>query len=122
MLDAILSFLGPVLGFLANQYGTVGMVIGYVVLVGLPLVSVLIEVADALVKLTVSPADDAVMGTVEAVWAKVMPWLELLPHVNLPLSPVIQAVLKYAGKGVGAVVGAIKGWMGGGSPPPASAA
>jgi hypothetical protein len=74
---------------MAAQNPDIGMITGYLVLVVLPIMSVLIEVLEAAVKLTESKADDEFAAKVKAVWSKVSPILEVLPHINLPLAPAI---------------------------------
>lgn len=108
-----LSWLAPIVSMAAAKYGIIGQICAYLVLVGIPVMSVLIEVLDAAVKLIGNASEQAFAGKVDAVWAKVMPVLEVLPHVNLPLSPVIVKVLSMAGKVAAAAIGAIKGWTSG---------
>lgn len=111
MLDTMLQVAQGLIGFLSTQWGDTGKIVGYVVVYGIPFISILIEVAEFIVALTPSKEDDVAVSKVRAVWAKVLPWMEALPHVNLPLSPVALKVMKYAQKGISAVKAAIQGWM-----------
>ena len=109
-MDTALQIAGGIIGFLSAQWGQTGLVVGYLVVYGIPAVSILIEVAEFIVGLTPSKQDDEIVNKVQAVWQKVMPWLEALPHVNLPLSATANLILKYVVKGLDAAKGAIQGW------------
>jgi len=98
MLDSILNFVAPALAFLASKYGPIGEAFGYIVLFGIPLVSILIEIAETAAALTKSASDDAAVADAKTKWAKVVKTLEFLPHVNLPLAPIFLKILAIAGK------------------------
>ena len=110
MISSAAQFAGPILGFLAANYGGVALALGYVVLFGIPLVSILIELMDFIVALSVSKADDAVAAKIDAAWAKILPILEVLPHANIPISATLQMILSYSAKGLAALKGAVQGW------------
>jgi phage-related protein len=109
-MDAAFGFITTVLAFLSEKYGIVGVILAYALAIA-PIVSALIEILEAVVLVTESKKDDEVAAKIRAVWSKVLPYLELLPHVNLPVAPVIAKVLGYVLKGVSAIKGALAGWF-----------
>ncbi len=113
MIDSIMAILSPILAFLSEKYGVVGLVLGYLVLIVAPLVSILIEVLEAVVALTPSTKDDDFAAKVKAAWAKYgLPVLELLPHANIPLAPLAIKILDYAKRGAAALLAGIKAFLG----------
>lgn len=110
MLDQIIGFIAPILGFLSQKYGVIGTVGGYLLFVIAPIVSLLIELLEMAVTLTVSEKDDAFARKVRAVWSKILPILEVFPHVNVPVGAGLAKILKYVGKGIKAAMAAIAAW------------
>lgn len=110
MVDSGLSFLATMVGLLADKFGPIGTVIAYV-LFFVPIVSVLIELLEFCVQMTESKADDAFAAKVRAAWDKAVPFLEILPHSNLPISPILMKVAGFLTKGVAAVKGGVQGWL-----------
>jgi hypothetical protein len=86
MLDQILGFVMPIIAYMGEKYGVVGTVIAYATLVVAPIVSVLIELFELVASVTASKSDDATAAKIKAFWAKVLPVMEMLPHVNLPIA------------------------------------
>lgn len=110
MIATILSLLNPLIALLANQFGLFGLILAYLLAIS-PIVSILIELLELIVKLTQTNKDDEAVAKIQAVWDKVLPYIELLPHVNLPLAPIVMVILKYVVKGASALKGAILGWL-----------
>lgn len=106
----VLGYLAPFIGSIADKVGVVGMIIAYLLLFVVPVVSILIEVAEGIAAFTETKSDDEAVAKIKSGWAKVVPILELLPHVNLPLAPAVTKILFYAKKFAKAVAGALKGW------------
>ena len=86
MLENSLAVATGLISFLTQHWGVVGTIIGTLIVWGIPVVSLLIEILEFAVALTPSKKDDEVVIKVRARWEKILPWLELLPHVNIPLS------------------------------------
>lgn len=74
-------------------------------------VGLLIEGAEVVAALTASKKDDAAVAKIKAIKDKVIAVLEIIPHANIPVAPVILKVLAAVGKGVSvlkAAIGAFK--------------
>lgn len=112
MLDQILGFIMPIIAYMGEKYGIVGTVIAYATLVVAPIVSVLIEVLEAVVLITASKSDDAFAAKVKAMWAKVLPVMEMLPHVNVPVAAAAVKVVAMVVKVAGVVKNIIAGIFG----------
>jgi hypothetical protein len=110
MFESIFAFLNPILGFLVEKYGVVGEVLGYVVLIGLPIITILVEIADFIVIMTPSPKDDEFMAKVHAFLNRVMPVLQMLPHMQIGIPAKIAMVFGYIKRGFAALKGAVAGW------------
>jgi len=82
MIEQIVLWLLPIL---ANKLPWLPEVTGYVI-VSMVIVSPLIELIEAITKLTASTADDAVAAKIKSIRDKVLPVLEVLPHVNIPVA------------------------------------
>lgn len=108
--DAIFAMLSPILSFFSEKYGIVGQILAYGLFIA-PIVSVIIEMIEFVVSFTASKSDDEFAAKLKAGWAKVMPILELLPHANIPLSPIMIKVVMYVMKSTSALKGAIQGWL-----------
>lgn len=109
MFESIMAFVGPIIAALVQQYGFVGLIIGYL-LAAIPVVSLVIEVAEAVVLLSVSDKDDKAVAAAKAKWASVLKVVEFLPHVNVPIAPVIAKVVAYVAKAGKALMAALKAW------------
>jgi hypothetical protein len=95
-----------IVGFLIGKYPVFANIGAYsIVLMGG--VMALIEACEGVVLLTESKKDDEILGKVKMVAKKMIPVLEMLPHVNLPLA---QGAL-VAVKVMKAIGGAIKGYF-----------
>lgn len=111
LISSLLPFLKPLLDLAVEKYGAIAVVIAYLLFVVAPIVTVLIEAAEALVILSASNKDDQAVARVKAVWTgKVLPILELLPHVNLPVAPFAAQLVIYIRKGANAAKAAIQAW------------
>lgn len=107
-MDALLpEFIKNLILMLTEKYSVLGMVLGYLVLVGIPVMSTLIEVLEAAVKLTAGTKDDEFALKVRALWAKILPWLEALPHVNIPIADAIVKAVGIFMKAARAIMAAI---------------
>lgn len=106
-----MDWLTTIITMLSQKYAVVGTVLGYIVLVGIPLMTVLIDVMDAVVKATVSSSDDAFAAKVDAIWAKVLPFLEVLPHMNLPISAAVMKVITLVMKVLNSIKAAVVAWF-----------
>ncbi|OPZ24608.1 MAG: hypothetical protein BWZ03_00083 [bacterium ADurb.BinA186] len=76
-------------------------VIGIITANGVVLVTgvgVLIEIVEVIAKLTPSQKDDEIVSKAKKIRDKVVPILELIPHVNLPVAPVILKAISLLGK------------------------
>ena len=73
-------------------------------------VNVLIEAVEVVVALTPSKKDDDMAAKVKGMLAKAIPYIEYLPHTNVPIAPVVLAVTKMVGKIAKAIIGAVKGF------------
>lgn len=110
MIDAIFTFLGPVLTFLSTQYGQVGTIIGYLVFIVAPAMTILIELAETVVILTASTKDDQAVASIKTFWGKFLKFLEVIPHANIPIAPSLAKVLLYFTKGGAAAKAALDAW------------
>lgn len=102
-LSMIASFLVAKFPLLA-QYGA--QAIAVCMLVGL-----LIEGVEVVAALTASKKDDEAVAKIKSVKDKVIGVLEVIPHANIPVAPVILKLMAAVGKGVKvlkAAVGAFK--------------
>ena len=79
---------------------------GYI-LASLVVVSPLIELVELVAKLTPSPKDDEAVSKVKVVAQKIIPVLEALPHVNLPVAKWLVVGAKLIRKGAAA----LKAWL-----------
>lgn len=102
-----MDMLNTLIVLFSDKYGTVGMVLAHLLFVG-PVVSILIECLEAVVTLTESTEDDEFAHKVKTAWGKVLPVLEALPHVNLPIAPVIVKIVTMMVKIAKGVIGFIK--------------
>lgn len=110
-MDLILSalpFLKPIFEFLAKEYGTVGIIIAYLLIVVGPSVTLLIELMELIVSITVSKKDDAFAAKVKLYWSKILPIFEILPHANVPIAAGAKKLVEYLGKAVLAIRSAIE--------------
>lgn len=57
-------------------------------------IGVLIEIVEVVAKLTPSQKDDEAIEKAKALKKKVIGVLELLPHVNIPIAPVVLKVIE----------------------------
>lgn len=108
----MLDMFQAIMALLMEKFGAVGVVIAYL-MACVPMMSAILVAAEALVKLTDKPEDDEAVSKVRAMYDKVLPYLEILPHMNLPV--VDAAVAKIIGliiKVCAGIVGAIKGFKG----------
>jgi mannose/fructose/N-acetylgalactosamine-specific phosphotransferase system component IIC len=112
MLDSVLGFLSPIFAFLVAKYGIIGSIIAYGIAIA-PIVTVLIQLLEFIFSFLANQQDEAVAQQIDAVWQKILPWLELLPHANLPILP----FLKYIINGANALKGAVQGWLSSSNPP-----
>lgn len=110
MLESIISFIGPVIAFLAEKYGIIGTVLGYAFFVVAPIVTLFLEIVHFIVALTPTPKDDEIYEKVKAVWAKILPILELLPHSKIDIPSKVAAIVAIIKKGFAALKGAVEGW------------
>ena len=110
MLDSLMLTATAIINFLAQKYCVVGETIGVLIFVVAPLVSMLIEVVEIIAALTPSTSDDEAAKRMRAKYDGVIKALEFLPHVNLPVAPVLLHVLAVAKKVLGALRGAISGY------------
>lgn len=111
MADSILMILQPILNYLSVQYGQVGLVFGYIVLVVAPIMTVAIDVADVIIKQVASKKVQEEADAINDFWdRKILPWLEVIPHANIPVGSWTVSLVKYLKKGAAAVVAGIKGW------------
>lgn len=108
MFDQVFAFLGPVLGFAAEKYGPIGLVLAYLFLFVLPICSVLIEAVEAVAAYTANPNDDVKAAELRSKYDKLVRYLEFLPHVNLPLAPIFVKILDWARKIAGAIKSVLK--------------
>jgi len=106
-----MDWLTTIIGMLGQKYATVGTILGYIVLVGIPIMTVLIDVMDTIVKATASSKDDELAAKIDAIWAKVLPFLEVLPHMNLPISAGVMKVVNLVLKIINSVKAAIVAWF-----------
>lgn len=104
-----LSFIGPLLAYAAEHYGIVGTIVAYLLLM-IPVVTLLIEVAQAVVTITISSKDDVLVAKVKAAWDKILPVLEVLPHVNLPIAPGIVKIVQLAMKVLNGALAFLQGF------------
>jgi hypothetical protein len=70
--------------------------------------NLVIELAEALVALTASVADDAVVAKVKALRNKVLPILEIIPHTNVPVAAGIEKAIRLVAKVVKIAMAALK--------------
>jgi hypothetical protein len=114
MLDNLIGFLAPVLAALSQKYGAVGVAIAYLIAL-IPLVSIAIELLEAAVLLTASTKDDEAAARIKAAWrGKVLPVLEMLPHINVPIAPAVARLLGLAVRGIKSLLAGIGAWKQGG--------
>lgn len=111
MFDILPGFIAQIIQFLAQKYGFVGLIIGYLTLVVAPVLSVAIEVFEAFVLVTASTKDDETAAKVRLFWnSKVLPVLEILPHVNIPIAPGIAKIMVLLLKAFKAIKAALVSW------------
>jgi acetolactate synthase small subunit len=80
--------------FLIEKFPFIG-VIGAKGVVVVGLVTILIQIANVIVKLTPTPKDDEAVSKIEKVLGYLVPVLKMVPHVNpTPLALKITEVLK----------------------------
>ena len=109
MIQSIMAVIGPILTFLTSQYGDLGTILGYAVLVVAPIVTVLIELMELVVSLTPSTKDDVVVEKLKAGWFQYgLPVLELMPHANIPIAATTLKVIDYTQRGGKAVIAGVK--------------
>lgn len=94
MLESSLAVATSLISLLEQHWGAFGLVVGSLIVWGIPIVSLLIEVAEFVVEMTPSKRDDAFVQKARLKWEKILPWMEILPHVNVPLSAAAIKVLK----------------------------
>lgn len=82
MLESLVKWLLPII---LNKLPWIPEVVGYVI-VSMVIVSPLIELVEAIAKLTASKADDELAAKIKSIRDKVLPILEALPHVNIPVA------------------------------------
>lgn len=85
---------GMLISMLLEKFPVLGVVGAHiVVLIGV--VSILIQLAQVIVKLTPSPKDDEAVSKIEKAIAFIMPFLKAMPHMNpTPLVTKITDILK----------------------------
>jgi hypothetical protein len=117
-MSAIMAILTPIITAMEAKWGVVGTILGYTVVVGLPVMSSLMALMETVMGVVNSTASAATAAKIEAIYNAVLPYLEVLPHANIPLSPVVSSIISVSGKVVSAIQGAISGWLGSNNPPP----
>ena len=93
MLENSLAVATGLISFLTQNCGVFGTIVGMLIVWGIPIVSLLIEIFEFVVALTPSKKDDEFAIKIKSKWEKILPWLELFPHVNIPLSATALRVL-----------------------------
>lgn len=82
MIEKLVEWLLPII---VGKLPWIPEVVGYVI-VSMVIVSPLIELLEAVSKLTASTKDDELAAKVKSIRDKVLPILEALPHVNIPVA------------------------------------
>ncbi len=108
LIKSTMEFLSPFILALSGKYGAVAMVLAYAAALA-AVVSVLIEILEGIVLFTASKKDDEAAARIKAGWAKVLPFIELLPHVNLPIAPWVSKALTLAQKALAVLKNFIPG-------------
>lgn len=106
-----LGFITVIVNFIGQYWPTLFQITAYLVVLGIPTVSILIELAELITMLTTTKKDNEAVSKVKSVWQKIIPYLEVLPHVNIPLAPMVVKVFGYVNRGVKAVITGIKSWF-----------
>jgi hypothetical protein len=99
MIDALVKWLLPIL---ANKLPWLPEAMGYVV-VSMVIVSPLIELVEAVTKLTASTADDELAAKIKSIRDKVLPILEVLPHANIPVAAWIATAADWIKRALAAI-------------------
>lgn len=84
--------------------------VGSAALSGMLLVSLLIELLEILTALTATTKDDEKIAKAKALRNKIMPFLELLPHANIPVAAGLGKILALLGKVIPSLKAAIEAW------------
>jgi hypothetical protein len=93
----ILAFLKPVVDLLASKFdlikdiGAYGM--AFAIAWGL-----LIEIFEIVVAFTATKADDEFAAKMAAIRAKILPFLEILPHTNIPVAAFLTKLIAILSK------------------------
>lgn len=99
MIESLVKWLLPIL---ANKLPWLPEAAGYIV-VSMVLVSPLIELIEAVTKLTASTADDAVAAKIKSIRDKILPILEILPHANIPVAAWMETAVTWIKKAIAAL-------------------
>lgn len=102
VLQMVISLIGSKLPWLP--------VVGSAAIAGMALVSALIELVEILAALTATSKDDELIKKAKALKAKIIPFLEVLPHANIPVAAGLGKIMALLGKLIPSVKAAIEAW------------
>jgi hypothetical protein len=104
----ILDFLKPFAAFLAQKVPVLSAIAANG-LAGLIAVGLLIEVVEVIASLTATSKDDALVAKAKALRDKIVPILEIFPHMNIPVAAGLGKFANVLKKVLGGLKGLIKG-------------
>ena len=110
MLDQIIQIVKPFAEYLAGKIPMLGT-IGASGIAICMVVGILIEIVEAVAKLTPTPKDDEAAAKIKKVKDGIIAVLEVIPHANIPIASGLEKAIKLGAKLASAVKGAIQGWM-----------
>jgi len=105
----IVAILGMIVSVLGSKMPWLPAV-GSAAIAGMALISALIELVEILAALTATTKDDELIKKAKALKAKIIPFLEVLPHANIPVAAGLGKIMAFLGKLIPSVKAAIEAW------------